>query len=331
LGGKHFIYVVKGEAWVKGSAPYLRDFDSIPGWTGSSLDKYSPNYDEGRWIYNQLSDLSNASARWNVFKNISWVGVPLLTQGKTLLTSDVKVKLRVSKPFKQYENISENNIFERINHSTNYARLKIINDTLQDGKKYYVAYMNKTNNIQTWGGKKVLYNDSTYLPGQYFVVDEDLSLTFTSSSDKARVIEADAINSFNPIYSFSTDDIVATTGDLEVAIDAMDAIKAVPNPYYGKSNYETNQLDNRVKITNLPQQANISIFSVSGTLVRRLNKDDSMTSIDWDLKNDFGIPIASGLYIIHVRGKFWDGSAYVEKDKVIKWFGALRPIDLDTF
>ena len=58
-----------------------------------------------------------------------------------------------------------------------------------------------------------------------------------------------------------------------------------------------------------------------------------MTSIDWDLKNDFGIPIASGLYMIHVRAKLWDSdaNAYVEKDKVIKWFGALRPIDLDNF
>lgn len=37
--------------------------------------------------------------------------------------------------------------------------------------------------------------------------------------------------------------------------------------------------------------------------------------------------------MIHVRAKLWDSdaNAYVEKDKVIKWFGALRPIDLDTF
>ena len=140
------------------------------------------------------------------------------------------------------------------------------------------------------------------------------------------------VNSFNPVYRFSTDDIVATTGDVNVATDAMDAIKAVPNPYYGKSNYEKNQLDNRVKITNLPERATISIFSVSGTLIRKLKKDDAMTSIDWNLKNDYGIPIASGLYIIHVNAKFWDENGrIVEKDKVIKWFGALRPIDLDTF
>ena len=125
----------------------------------------------------------------------------------------------------------------------------------------------------------------------------------------------------------------AIKGDVDVALDAMETIKVVPNPYYGYSSYEINQLDNRVKITNLPNQAKVKIFTVGGVLVRTLKKDDNMTSIDWDLKNDFGIPIASGLYIIHVKASFWDNDAqvFVEKDKVIKWFGSLRPIDLDTF
>ena len=131
-------------------------------------------------------------------------------------------------------------------------------------------------------------------------------------------------NNFNPIYRFSTDDIVAEIGNNSVARSSIDMINVVPNPYYGYSEYETNQLDNRIKITNLPQKATISIFTLSGTLVRTLKKDDSsISSIDWDLKNDYGIPIASGLYVIHVKTN--------EGEKVLKWFGALRPIDLDTF
>jgi len=42
------------------------------------------------------------------------------------------------------------------------------------------------------------------------------------------------------------------------------------------------------------------------------------------LKNDYGVPIASGLYIIHINSP---GIG----EKIIKWFGSLRPIDLDTF
>jgi len=37
-----------------------------------------------------------------------------------------------------------------------------------------------------------------------------------------------------------------------------------------------------------------------------------------------GIPVASGIYIIHV-------DAQGIGEKTVKWFGVLRPIDLDTF
>ena len=98
------------------------------------------------------------------------------------------------------------------------------------------------------------------------------------------------------------------------------------NLYFDTLVHDTHtlELDNRVKITNLPRRATIRIFTVSGTEVRTLTKDNSITSIDWDLKNNFGIPIASGLYVIHIN-------APGVGEKVIKWFGALRPIDLDTF
>ena len=141
------------------------------------------------------------------------------------------------------------------------------------------------------------------------------------------------LNHGYPYYKFNTSDILTRLDDMATKREGLKEVNIVPNPYYGMSGYETGQVDNRVKITNLPRKATIKIFTVAGTLVRTLKKDDSMTSIDWDLKNDFGIPIASGLYMIHVRASFLDSDSneYVEKDKVIKWFGSLRPIDLDTF
>ncbi len=45
---------------------------------------------------------------------------------------------------------------------------------------------------------------------------------------------------------------------------------------------------------------------------------------DWDLKNQSNIPVASGVYIIHV-------DVPDVGEKVLKWFGVMRPIDLDTF
>jgi hypothetical protein len=63
---------------------------------------------------------------------------------------------------------------------------------------------------------------------------------------------------------------------------------------------------------------------MSGTMIRQYTKDDSKTSIDWDLKNYAGIPIASGIYLIYVKA---DGVG----ERILKWFGSLRPVDLNAF
>ncbi len=131
-------------------------------------------------------------------------------------------------------------------------------------------------------------------------------------------------NSNYPAYSFNTDNIATITGDLATAESALDIIRAVPNPYYAFSAYETDQLDNRVRITNLPERCTISIYSTNGVLVRRYKKDETDTYLDWDLKNAANIPIASGVYYIHI-------DAPNIGEKVIKWFGVLRPVDLNAF
>jgi hypothetical protein len=98
----------------------------------------------------------------------------------------------------------------------------------------------------------------------------------------------------------------------------------VPNPYHGFSKYETSQLDNTVKITNLPPKCKISIYSTNGTLIRQISKDNSDTWVPWDLRNQYSVPISSGVYIIHI-------DAGDIGETVIKWFGALRPVDLNAF
>jgi hypothetical protein len=83
-------------------------------------------------------------------------------------------------------------------------------------------------------------------------------------------------------------------------------------------------LDNRIKITNLPVKCTVRIYTAGGILVRTISKDNDKTFTDWDLKNDVGVPIASGVYIIHVN-------APGIGEKTIKWFGSLRPIDVNNF
>ena len=102
-------------------------------------------------------------------------------------------------------------------------------------------------------------------------------------------------------------------------------IHAVPNPYYAVSEYEANRLESKIKIINLPEKATIKIYTLDGALVKTINKNDGRTNyVDWDLKNNKNIPIVSGMYLIHV-----DLPGIGET--VVKWFGAMRPVDITNF
>jgi hypothetical protein len=136
--------------------------------------------------------------------------------------------------------------------------------------------------------------------------------------------EAGSQNHWNPVYRFSTKNIQTQTNQQDILTSALDIINVVPNPYYAFSSYESNKLDNRIKITNLPQECAVRIYDLNGTQVRAFKKGDPTTYLDWDLKNEKNIPIASGVYIIHVE-------VTGIGQKVLKWFGVMRPVDLDNF
>jgi len=135
-------------------------------------------------------------------------------------------------------------------------------------------------------------------------------------------------NKGNPLYSFSTDALapkpVADKSDDEKK-KLLDRMHAVPNPYYAYSGYEGNRLDSRVRIINLPKKATIEIYTIDGSLIRRLQKDNAAVSyIDWDIKNSKGLPIASGMYLIHINA---EGIG----ETIVKWFGAMRPLDITNY
>ncbi len=154
-----------------------------------------------------------------------------------------------------------------------------------------------------------------------------------------------------PTYIFSTKGIGAKQENKEVAKTALDLIRIVPNPYLAYSAYERNAADTRIKITNLPNNCTINIYSLDGTLVRTIrrsvgindidpitqkkidisdgvNVDISPTNLDnsaeWDLKNEKNIPVSSGVYLFDVNAP---GIGH----KILKWFGTMRPADVSSF
>lgn len=107
-------------------------------------------------------------------------------------------------------------------------------------------------------------------------------------------------NGGKPMYSWNMDDIRTVTGSRDQLAEALKLINVVPNPYYAFSTYEKSRLDTRVKITNLPETCTIKIYNVSGKLIKTIKKDNALTFEDWNLKNSKGIPVSSGVYLIHV-------------------------------
>jgi hypothetical protein len=239
------------------------------------------------------------------------------------------------------------------------------NDTMNipryDKGKRIREILGKNNGLPADAEKKEVFNDAMWvniplLASGHSLLETDVTIRLRVSKsykpgyspawhkDGTNIFYDDTAlvsqNSNLPMYQFSTDGIATHTNQSDLAKSALDLIKVVPNPYYAFSFYETSVLDNRVKITNLPETSTVSIYNLGGTLIRRYKKGEPSTnhtpkgandasawhdgSIDWDLKNSAGIPISSGVYIIHVE-------VPGVGEKVVKWFGIMRPIDLDSF
>jgi hypothetical protein len=136
-----------------------------------------------------------------------------------------------------------------------------------------------------------------------------------------KTFNATGENAGQPMYSWSMNELAPRKSDDKALASILNTIRVVPNPYYAYSEYERNRLDTRVKITNLPEVCNVNIYSTNGKLVRSFKKDSPVTSIDWDLNNFKTIPVASGVYLIHIE-------VPNVGEKVLKFFCGVRQVDL---
>ncbi len=138
------------------------------------------------------------------------------------------------------------------------------------------------------------------------------------------VYAATGENGDYPKYEFDLGSLAPSKQDLATADTALNLIGVVPNPYYAYSEYEPTETDNVVKITNLPARCDVRIYSIEGRLIREYNiaqqysdndirpgdinrliglggaEEQISTSLEWDLKNQVGVPVGSGVYLIHV-------------------------------
>ena len=141
---------------------------------------------------------------------------------------------------------------------------------------------------QVW----VLWNGGTAPP--YPVDLPEIGTVFRLVTDKP--------NQPGDVFTFSTAGYGANAYDLASQQARLDDIGIVPNPYRGSSAYETSQLSDEVRFTNLPDVATIRVFTLNGTLVRTINKQSpGIATLSWNLTTEQNLPIASGMYLIHVE------------------------------
>jgi hypothetical protein len=137
-------------------------------------------------------------------------------------------------------------------------------------------------------------------------------LYFTNSSSIWSYGDVYTVLYDNPLKPGS-DEFVFTTqqgmvsGRESLKKEQLKKINVVPNPYWANNPGERDGVNHFIRFTNLPGSGvKIRIFTLSADLIKVI--DDSERSKDgtlglqyanWDLRNRAGIPVASGIYIIH--------------------------------
>jgi len=160
--------------------------------------------------------------------------------------------------------------------------------------------------------------------GTAFVIDFNLASTATypKSDDIFRV-------KFS--RPFWKDDYLTFTINSYDDIDAdslaktMDNIRVVPNPYVATNVMEpavSNQFLNQrrsLMFTNVPAQALIKIFTISGVLVDEISINNSPEKgvVHWDMLTREGLEIAAGMYLFHIEA-LATGDQKIGKFAVIK-------------
>ena len=92
-------------------------------------------------------------------------------------------------------------------------------------------------------------------------------------------------------------------------------IKVVPNPFIAANEITRGRGRQRILFTNLPPQATIRIYTISGNLVRILEHGDGSGTTEWDVRTRFDLLVASGNYYYHVTTP--DGRTHLGRFAVI--------------
>ena len=137
-----------------------------------------------------------------------------------------------------------------------------------------------------WNGGDV--NDPTFPANTNQLLPEDGTI-FRYTTNKP--------NTVSDVFAFST---TAPSESRALAEQDVENINVFPNPYYAFNPEEPDRFNRFVTFSHLPETATLRIFNLAGIQVRKLDKDSQSQFLQWDLRNEDNLPVASGIYIVHI-------------------------------
>ena len=145
-----------------------------------------------------------------------------------------------------------------------------------------VTLLNMT--FANWNGGDV--EDATF-PANVDAASPEIGTVFRMVTTKP--------NTTADTFAFSTSDAAPNSNEY-----SCDDIGVWPNPYFGYNPEERTVVDNQIRFNGLSTNATIRIYDLAGNLVRKL-AHTSGSDEAWDVKNNFNITVASGMYIATVE------------------------------
>ncbi len=156
--------------------------------------------------------------------------------------------------------------------------------------------------------------NTTGLPIMYFCTPARRAAVAWNADDEF-LIEANHVNAAADVFSFSAP---AVTYNAETAKADAGVINVFPNPYYGVNAEEINKYNRFVTFNHLPQEAIITIYNLAGVQVRQIRKNSAGQFERWDLANESGLPVGSGLYIVHIDMPTLGGAKKILKLAIVQ-------------
>jgi len=85
-----------------------------------------------------------------------------------------------------------------------------------------------------------------------------------------------------------------------LAVNSLDDIRVVPNPYKVRAAWESEPGERRISFTGLSQQCTIRIYNVAGEMIKKIDHTNGSSYEFWEVRNNDDQEIAPGLYFFHV-------------------------------